>query len=705
MDTLFACLASLPGDDLGTVVHIGAGLRALDEHAAGQAQRLVLVEGDPDRAGALAERASRLPGVEVHPLVVAPQDGDATWRRYNLPTLDGCADAAPLATYYPRLRELGHRTVSCIALQAFVEQLMIAAEGAATNVLVLDVPGMAAGLIESLDARTLAAFDAVVVRDCSDAAFAGPGGHDAAVASLLALGYSSLRTDADSEPLWPVTLCRFDATRHQRTLAREQEATISTLREQLAQELARSSDLRAEVQAQSDAAARQTDLANSRYLMLEEARQRHREFEEELRASGKRHDEQSAELHALRQRAAEQDSARSGLEEELRASNGRHDAQSAELQALRQQAKEQDDVRARLEDELRASSGRNDVQSAELQALRQQAKEQDDVRARLEDELRASNGRNDAQSAELQAWRQQAKEQEDVRARLEDELRVSNSRHDAQSAELQALRQQAKEQDDVRARLEDDIRSASADAARLHGEVEASGAAIRQAEAAMEQLRAEAAAHLVQLEAEHGLQIEEANARATRQTGLADKRYLEIDALKQVVERTSGFEEQAARLGRDLQELRLFADGVTRDADTLRAEKAAAEASLRELSTEHAQGHQRLAELQAEVQALRERAADLDRQRAEQEHWHRENAKWAHSLQKENEQLVRELEPLRGAQTSLATTSAELQTLKGSFGSQIAERDARQRLLDIEILKAEAQLDLIKDVLIREKNF
>jgi hypothetical protein len=37
--------------------------------------------------------------------------------------------------------------------------------------------------------------------------------------------------------------------------------------------------------------------------------------------------------------------------------------------------------------------------------------------------------------------------------------------------------------------------------------------------------------------------------------------------------------------------------------------------------------------------------------------------------------------------------------------AQQADRDARQQLLDIEILKAEAQLELVKDVLLREKNF
>jgi hypothetical protein len=36
---------------------------------------------------------------------------------------------------------------------------------------------------------------------------------------------------------------------------------------------------------------------------------------------------------------------------------------------------------------------------------------------------------------------------------------------------------------------------------------------------------------------------------------------------------------------------------------------------------------------------------------------------------------------------------------------QVADSESRQRLLDNEILKAEAQLELIKDVLIREKNF
>jgi hypothetical protein len=155
----------------------------------------------------------------------------------------------------------------------------------------------------------------------------------------------------------------------------------------------------------------------------------------------------------------------------------------------------------------------------------------------------------------------------------------------------------------------------------------------------------------------------------------------------------------------------------------------------------------RLGELNRQLEAVK---ADRD----EQAHWHQENANWARALSAENEQLKLEVERMK-AELEVARANErqlkaqhqenahrtgtlnadierlELETqhlkteLEGMKTSErqlkvhlddcirarteaereLADRDVRQRLLDAEILKAEAQLELVKDVLLREKNF
>ena len=97
--------------------------------------------------------------------------------------------------------------------------------------------------------------------------------------------------------------------------------------------------------------------------------------------------------------------------------------------------------------------------------------------------------------------------------------------------------------------------------------------------------------------------------------------------------------------------------------------------------------------------------AKVSKDRDEQQHWHHENAKWAQNLKAENERIKFELSAMNQSKEALVLKIEKSTEANSAMAAQLTERDARQRLLDVEILKAEAQLDLIKDVLIREKNF
>ncbi|MEO8332083.1 MAG: hypothetical protein ABI479_06585, partial [Gallionella sp.] len=130
--------------------------------------------------------------------------------------------------------------------------------------------------------------------------------------------------------------------------------------------------------------------------------------------------------------------------------------------------------------------------------------------------------------------------------------------------------------------------------------------------------------------------------------------------------------------------------------------------------------------LSAEKSRLEQQLEKLTKERDEQAKWHLDNKKWAEGLSADKSQLEQQLAQLTNAreeQTRLANERylqiqqltverdqkskmlAESQQKFSDFEQQRGELEHRQRLLDEEMIKAEAQLDLIKDILIREKAF
>ncbi|MCU0773287.1 MAG: hypothetical protein MUC74_01940 [Ideonella sp.] len=140
--------------------------------------------------------------------------------------------------------------------------------------------------------------------------------------------------------------------------------------------------------------------------------------------------------------------------------------------------------------------------------------------------------------------------------------------------------------------------------------------------------------------------------------------------------------EQSARQESDM--LRAALDQSRLDLDTARQRDAERPTRLEALQAELEAAGSAAEAAREQLQARSQELTTVAAERDEQRHWHRENANWVQSLKADNERLTQELEALR---------------------RQLADGDGRARLLDQEILRAEAQLDLIKDVLLREKNF
>jgi hypothetical protein len=301
MDLLLDHLAARSEGAPGTVIYIGAGdgrLLDVERWKARMPRRLILVEGDPDAAAALARRVAPLRGVEVRRHAVASAAGPLRWHRYSWSALNGPLDSAGLAAHYPRLRPVETTSVPASTLAGLLEGIE---QGA--NVLLLDVPGQEDALLAQLTRTQIAAFDIVCMRGCR---LALPGGAaaDAAVERLVQAVHQVVATD-ESQPLWPTTLLRFSPERDEMLRLRDRVAALEE--EKLASEQRLLSEMTAE------RAARATERAA--------LRERCDELERNAR-----------ELERARERAEEASEAHAGQLTQLRA---RHDAltsQCAELE-------------------------------------------------------------------------------------------------------------------------------------------------------------------------------------------------------------------------------------------------------------------------------------------------------------------------------------------------------------------------------------
>lgn len=113
-----------------------------------------------------------------------------------------------------------------------------------------------------------------------------------------------------------------------------------------------------------------------------------------------------------------------------------------------------------------------------------------------------------------------------------------------------------------------------------------------------------------------------------------------------------------------------------------------------------------------QVSDLQSQVEQLVGQRDQQMQWHNEHKKWNESLKAQKEQLEKEKqqlqEQLQGAEKQFAETLKTAETRKqrlDQLEQQVAEQNHRQRLIDEELIKADAQIELIKDALIRGKKF
>jgi hypothetical protein len=223
-------------------------------------------------------------------------------------------------------------------------------------------------------------------------------------------------------------------------------------------------------------------------------------------------------------------------------------------------------------------------------------------------------------------------------------------------------------------------------------------------------------ARLITLEREA---VKQAEANAQIQKAKDEQKLLALESQQQVKQLSKAKEEQAAQLTEAhvrISQLTVVAESSKRETSEIRSElekfTSVYNAAVEAQHTESGEWRTRFEEAMLsrdEYSRLASnseaRLAQVIKERDEHAHWHAENAAWAKSLKSENESLKSECNALKSEVEVLCRARDQLNQATSQLQARIEEQATRQQLLDDEVIRAHAQLDLVKDILINEKNF
>jgi len=249
---------------LAHVVHIGAGTgEAVPVWQAAGARMITLIEGDPGIAEQLETQVGAHEGVRVVQAVVSGDLRERAFRRMNFPDLNSLRAPTGLKQLFPGLKTLSKDLVQPVDPASLVAPLGLSDTGieAGTNLLLIEAPGEALGILKALAAADLLLhFDRVQLIEARESLYnKAPPAADIA-AYLVEAGFSAAFADDSPDPEQPWLIARLD--RAALAQSRRFEAMSAKLAQAEADNAALSGDLErvteaAEVQRAAGEAAQQ----------------------------------------------------------------------------------------------------------------------------------------------------------------------------------------------------------------------------------------------------------------------------------------------------------------------------------------------------------------------------------------------------------------------------------------------------------------
>jgi hypothetical protein len=318
---------------------------------------------------------------------------------------------------------------------------------------------------------------------------------------------------------------------------------------------------------------------------------------------------------------------------------------------------------------------------------------------------------------------EQSRLAQDYLAQVE-ELILARDGISEQLVQKQALVDQLRQANEELGSLASDRQNALEE---LTGKLDEARARLAQLESQLAQQVQQSQADLKQVEQLNQVRSDLAQQLSERQVALAElNQEREVhscltaelqDRMEQIgrelFERTRDLKEQQAQLDLQTQLTQDYlkqVEQITAEREGLAQQLGDCQSQLESLQ----QVSQEQATLIVQGQKLAER---LSGERDENAHWHQVNSKWAASLKEEKEKLVQQVGQLMKEKDVHAGLAGErltqIEKLLRERDEQLAritvlenerrELGTRQRMLDEEMIRAEAQIELIKDVLLRER--
>lgn len=651
---------------LGTVLHIGAGeATELPACLEAGADRVLLVEPDPQQIGALRGPAARDPE-RVVPIeaALAATTGRAPFQRLNLAALSGFELPGALREIFPGLRVTATPEVDTLSPADLAARIAPDLEGEGGHLLLLDAPQVAELALHGLaEAGLLMRFDQLLLRVSDGPVWAGGGSAETLLEWLRGQGFAVVSQDR-ADPDFARVVLRLDrAAMATRKLSGE-NAELRRARDAAQAEIAA---LQASVEAETEAhekhrAALEAELSEQRGEVerlsgdLADRDARIATLEAERSERGQEAERLAAELAereaALEGARAAQQAEIAALQASVEAETEAHETRVATLEA--ELSGRQDEV-DRLTVSLSEREARVDGLSTDLEAAETRAAgfetERDDLVARLETAEAVTAARNE-RIEELEHQLGQARQaQADTAARvetLEAALAEAGTGRSAAEAEIETLKTRAGAREEWIAELDHGLTAA------------------RQAEQAARGELVEKARELTELQ-----------ARRDEEARLTTQRMARIEELRDKLQAARG-ETQEARdaLQRRTTEAEAAADRGAQESRAQADRVAALETALAELRAAH-EGTQaetqrqedEIAALRAQAEAAGSRADGADARLAE--------ARRDLSLALRAQALGRsDLEDLQGRHMQLRGENAEMQALLEKLTTRLGEAAA-----------------------------
>lgn len=186
-----------------TIVHLGAGYCSeLASYLDSGAQRIALVEPNPEIHPELARHAESHSNIRILPVAVAAEAGKRALRTLHYADLSSLRRPTGLFELLPGIRQTGQVVVDTVAAHELPERLGL--NNGENNWLVLDTPGEEAAIITALaQRRQLNHFDRIIIRAGAESYYDGASSATQIVDQLEGHGYQIEAALDDSDQDWP----------------------------------------------------------------------------------------------------------------------------------------------------------------------------------------------------------------------------------------------------------------------------------------------------------------------------------------------------------------------------------------------------------------------------------------------------------------------------------------------------------------------